>query len=106
MANHLDMSLDDLIKNNKSSSSSGGRHRSGAAPPRRFDNRAANRAAPYSMPRAPDSLWKHDMYGSRGSFGGGGGGDGRRGGSSSIETGTKLYISNLDYGVSTDDVKV
>ncbi|KAH9609777.1 hypothetical protein KSS87_012767 [Heliosperma pusillum] len=105
MANHLDMSLDDLIKNNKSSSSSGGRHRSGAAPPRRFDNRAANRAAPYSMPRAPDSLWKHDMYGSRGSFGGGGGGDGRRGGSSSIETGTKLYISNLDYGVSTDDVK-
>lgn len=25
---------------------------------------------------------------------------------SSIETGTKLYISNLDYGVSNDDVKV
>lgn len=25
---------------------------------------------------------------------------------SSIETGTKLYISNLDYGVSNEDVKV
>ena len=25
---------------------------------------------------------------------------------SAIETGTKLYISNLDYGVSNEDVKV
>lgn len=26
--------------------------------------------------------------------------------SSSIETGTKLYISNLEYGVSNEDIKV
>lgn len=25
---------------------------------------------------------------------------------SAIETGTKLYISNLDYGVSNEDIKV
>lgn len=31
---------------------------------------------------------------------------GQGGRASSIETGTKLYISNLDYGVSSDDIKV
>ncbi|KAL9247689.1 hypothetical protein vseg_021096 [Gypsophila vaccaria] len=109
MENRLDMSLDDLIKKNKSSSSSsrasvaagaggarGGRH--GGAPPRRFANRAANRSAPYSVSRAPETLWQHDMYRNQGGLGGGGG-------ASSIETGTKLYISNLDYGVSNDDLK-
>lgn len=52
--------------------------------------------------RDPDSTWQHDMYenflpaapsSGRGVTGG-------------IETGTKLYISNLDYGVSNDDIKV
>jgi THO complex subunit 4 len=50
--------------------------------------------------RAPtDSAWQHDLYNddtavapSSRSLG--------------IETGTKLYISNLDYGVSNDDIKV
>lgn len=31
---------------------------------------------------------------------------GQAGRASSIETGTKLYISNLEYGVSNDDIKV
>ncbi|KAK9727272.1 hypothetical protein RND81_05G270300 [Saponaria officinalis] len=107
MENRLDMSLDDLIKKNKSSSSrtgggGGGRGaRHGGAPPRRFANRAANRVAPYSVSKAPETYWQHDMFGNQGGFGGGGGG----GGASSIETGTKLYISNLDYGVSNDDLK-
>ncbi len=50
--------------------------------------------------RAPiDGAWQHDLYDeaaavvpSSRSLG--------------IETGTKLYISNLDYGVSNDDIKV
>uniref|UniRef100_A0A7C9DWF6 RRM domain-containing protein n=1 Tax=Opuntia streptacantha TaxID=393608 RepID=A0A7C9DWF6_OPUST len=98
MENRLDMSLDDLIKVNKSSSGRGGgrgRGRSGPGPARRFENRAAPYSAP--MAKAPDTFWQHDMFASQG--GGGGGG------ASSIETGTKLYISNLDYGVSNDDLK-
>ncbi|KAL9235289.1 hypothetical protein vseg_010061 [Gypsophila vaccaria] len=108
MANNLDMSLDDLINRNKSSTSSrrgGGRGASRgnnvAGPTRRFTNRTANRLAPYSTSSAAGSLWQHDMFGNQAGFGGGGGG----GGVSSIETGTKLYISNLDYGVTNDDIK-
>lgn len=54
-----------------------------------------------SIRRAPDSTWQHDLFE-----------DGMGGASapgfraSGIETGTKLYISNLDYGVSNDDIKV
>lgn len=109
----LDMSLDDLIKNNKKSGGGGGdgggrgrgRGRSsgpGPAPARRFNNRGANRAAPYGGPKAPDAAWRHDLFGAADPSMGNGGPGGRP---SAIETGTKLYISNLDYGVSNEDIK-
>jgi len=50
--------------------------------------------------QAPDAAWQHDMYPA---VAAGGGGGGRV---SALETGTKLYISNLDFGVSNEDIKV
>ncbi|KAF5181269.1 Tho complex subunit 4a [Thalictrum thalictroides] len=117
MSSALDMSLEDLIKNNKKSGGGGGGSRggrggggrgsSGPGPNRRFNNRGANRTTPYSLGKpvqAPDSAWQHDMFTdpvalAAAAFPGHGG----RG--SAIETGTKLYISNLDYGVSNEDIK-
>jgi len=102
----LDMTLDDLIKNNKKSTGDGsfrGRGRqSGGGPARRTPNRVANRAAPYPTAKAPDSAWNHDMFmGDQDMMN-----QAQVGGrTSSIETGTKLYISNLDYGVSNEDIK-
>ncbi|CAI9108049.1 OLC1v1007564C3 [Oldenlandia corymbosa var. corymbosa] len=105
----LDMTLDDLIKQNKKPGGGGGRGgrgrgAGGPGPARRPNNRAFNRTAPYSAPKAPESTWQHDMFSSdqamayAGQFGG-------VARASAIETGTKLYISNLDYGVSNEDIK-
>ncbi|KAK3151222.1 hypothetical protein QOZ80_3AG0243240 [Eleusine coracana subsp. coracana] len=113
MAETLDMSLDDIIKNNKKSnpSSGGGSRRRGGSgsggggaggPTRRPFKRSGNRQGPYQPPKAPDAAWQHDMYSSVAAGGGAGGGGGRV---SAIETGTKLYISNLEFGVSTEDIK-
>lgn len=88
----LDMTLDDLIKNNKKSAPRGRGRAAGPGPARRLPNRFANRTSPYAAPKAPDTAWGHDMFASGGR-------------ASNIETGTKLYISNLDYGVSNEDVK-
>ncbi|CAH9114434.1 unnamed protein product [Cuscuta epithymum] len=102
----LDMSLDDLIKKNRNSGGGNFRGRGRGAVPgpvRRNSNRPASRSAPYSTPK--DVAWDHDMFVAAqpipfpGQFSGGGGR------ASSIETGTKLYISNLEYGVSNEDIK-
>lgn len=125
MTSALDMSLDDLIKTNKQVGRGGGRGgkastRRGASnasagagysggktsgPARRQTNRTSARPNPYatakSIRRAPDTTWQHDLF-EDGAGAGVAPGGGR---SMGIETGTKLYISNLDYGVSNDDIK-
>ncbi|KAF3551515.1 hypothetical protein DY000_02000084 [Brassica cretica] len=125
MAGGLDMSLDDLIKSNRKPTGSRGRGNGGASgggrgfgggssgPSRRFANRVGNRTAPYSRPmqqqqqQAHDAMWANDVFATDASvaaaFGHQSAGVGV--GGSSIETGTKLYISNLDYGVSNEDIK-
>lgn len=107
MSAALDLTLDDIIKNNKKSGSGNfrGQNRSsgsGPGPSRRFPNRVANRAAPYAAANA-DATWKHNLYADQ--YVAAAGYSARGGFASSIETGTKLFISNLDYGVSNDDIK-
>ncbi|KAJ4704717.1 THO complex subunit 4A-like [Melia azedarach] len=102
MTSALDMSLDDIIKSNKKSSSRGrGGRGSGLGPARRSFKHGANQTAPYSKPvQAPVATWQHDMF-----VDGAAAFPSRSARSSSIETGTKLYISNLEYGVSNEDIK-
>ncbi|CAA6654935.1 unnamed protein product [Spirodela intermedia] len=106
MSGALDMSLEDLIKKNKKPGGGnlrgrGGGRGSGPGPDRRIPNRASSRTGPYSTGKAPGSTWQHDMFSdpmvTRPLPG--------AARVSAIETGTKLYISNLDYGVSNDDIK-
>ncbi|CAL1400563.1 unnamed protein product [Linum trigynum] len=103
MSSALDMSLDDIIKNNKKPGSGNSRGRgrgSGPGPARRIPNRGFNRPAPYAAPMATETAWQHDMFaGAAMAF------PAQPAQTSAIETGTKLYISNLDYGVSNEDVK-
>ncbi|ESR38016.1 hypothetical protein WN944_028020 [Citrus x changshan-huyou] len=104
MSSALDMSLDDIIKNNKKSGSGNFRGRgrgSGPGPARRIPNRGANRVAPYTTAKAPETTWQHDMFADQVSAFP----VQQAGRASAIETGTKLYISNLDYGVSNEDIK-
>ncbi|TKY64885.1 THO complex subunit 4A [Spatholobus suberectus] len=83
MAAGIDMSLDDIIR------------RSSAAVSRRRVTFVRNptRTTPYPIPQArqynmiPEMVFDDD-------------------GAAKIESGTKLYISNLDHGVSSDDIKL
>nr|GMD67138.1 THO complex subunit 4A-like [Ipomoea batatas] len=96
----LSMSLDDLIKKNKRSGGGNSRGRgrgSGSGPARRIPNRSVNRSAPYATAKV--STFFRFLYGNRYRLTTCGGR------ASSIETGTKLYVSNLEYGVSNEDIK-
>ncbi|GMY08594.1 THO complex subunit 4A-like [Fagus crenata] len=102
MSNKLDMSLDDMIRNSRRSgphnvNNPRGRGRaSGPGPDRRFATRNLPRTAPYYPPQAiqmMNPILPQQMVLGSGSM-------------SNTEDGTKLYISNLEYGVTNDDIKV
>ncbi|KAM6905455.1 THO complex subunit 4 [Xenentodon cancila] len=132
MTDKMDMSLDDIIKQNRQirGGGRGGRGRGrggslggrgggpgrlggggfggrggGSGPMRTRQNlsRARGRPTPYSRPKQLPDKWQHDMFdngfsGFNGAAGGGGGGAG-------VETGGKLLVSNLDFGVSDADIQ-
>ncbi|XP_012688393.2 THO complex subunit 4-like [Clupea harengus] len=133
MADKMDMSLDDIIKQSKRGGGGrggrGGRGRGGAGggrgggvgrlggagggfggrgggsgpmrnrPPL---SRGRSRPTPYNRPKQLPEKWQHDMYDNGfSSMGGGGGG----GGGAGVETGGKLLVSNLDFGVSDADIQ-
>ncbi|XP_011094840.1 THO complex subunit 4A [Sesamum indicum] len=95
---NLDMTLDDMIKMNKPYRA--GHRTSVQGPTRRFQNRFASRAAPYSFANAQETHLDQGMFAAGAAFPSGGGDK-----DPAIEIGTKLLISNLHCGVSDDDIK-
>lgn len=114
---NLDMPLDDIIKFNKQSSRGGasggrrGRGRGRGAPGRQGggalgSSRGGGRTGAFLRPRRPSAFqvaksfisrrpdgWRRDLF------------EDAVGSALGIETSTKLFISNLDYGVSNEDIK-
>ncbi|KAI4349286.1 hypothetical protein L6164_009895 [Bauhinia variegata] len=102
----LDMSLDDIIRSNKQKtrgSNSRDRAPRSSGPSRRIPNRFTNRTTPYAKPfHDAASTWQHDMFmEDAAAFSP----HAARFSSNSNEAGIKVLISNLDYGVSDEDIK-
>ncbi|XP_065826427.1 THO complex subunit 4-like isoform X2 [Oscarella lobularis] len=98
MADPMEMSLDDIIKAKRQSRGRGrGGYNRGRGGPTRT-RRGGPRSGPYQRPFREPERWEHDMFdvqqqGFRSRAG-------RAGGNT-----TKIVISNLDYGVSDQDIK-
>ncbi|XP_028395517.1 THO complex subunit 4-like [Dendronephthya gigantea] len=104
----LDMSLEDIIKAGKKTRGAGrgrgrgrGATRGAGGPTRRGRGFSrTNRDAPYTRSRQLPNKWQHDLF-----DGSGGGVTRRTPGAGGLSTGTKLHISNLDFGVSESDIQ-
>ncbi|KAJ7960091.1 THO complex subunit 4C [Quillaja saponaria] len=113
MASSLDVSLDDRIKNRSNRERGRGRGRAhrGRVPGVAFSvgrMSGAARRGPLTVNARPSSYviaksihrtrsfpWQHDLFE-----------DGlRAAGIQGVEVGTKLYVSNLDYGVTNEDIR-
>ncbi|KAJ8768822.1 hypothetical protein K2173_023726 [Erythroxylum novogranatense] len=113
MASSVDMALDDIIKKNRERGRGRGRGRArrGQGPGRSFGAGRMSgpvRKGPLSVNTRPSQYsiakplrrtrnlpWRHDLL--EDSI--------RAAGIMGVEVGTKLYISNLDYGVSNEDIR-
>ncbi|KAK7930759.1 hypothetical protein WMY93_007154 [Mugilogobius chulae] len=115
MSDKINMSLDDIIKLNKKGGSGGGggggRRGPSKVPPRGSSGRTGarpnnsfrrnnNRPAPYTRPRELPDKWQHDKFEESV-------GSSRRQVSAgrALESGCKLLVSNLDFGVSESDIQ-
>ena len=101
MADKMDMSLEDIIKLNKMQQGRldrpDSRVKRGTGPKRyrpAFTHGGRNRLAPYCRPKQLPDKWQHDLF--IGGFRG----------QNHVDTGGKLFLSNLHFGVSDADIQL